>query len=173
MVQTARIPLEELARLPTLYHFEVSHGGDKVAYYSDSSGRIELYILDVKTKAVTQLSHGEVPRALRSFFIWDPTDSYLVFAKDNAGDEQHDLYRIDVQTGAVTRLTHDPKAEEHAVDFSPDGQAVTVNTNRRRAEAPDKPGQMNLWIMNADGSDLRPLTSFAAPVFGGRYSDDG
>src|SRR6478672_1499722 len=85
MVQKARIPLEELAALPTLYHFEVSNGGDKVAYYSDSSGRIELYILDLATKAVTQLSHGEVPRALRSFFIWDPTDSYLVFAKDNAG----------------------------------------------------------------------------------------
>ena len=77
---------------------EVSHGGDKVAFYSDSSGRIELYILDVKTKAVTQLSHGEVPRALRSFFIWDPTDRYLVFAKDNAGDEQHDLFRIDATT---------------------------------------------------------------------------
>ncbi len=105
MVQTARIPLEELARLPTLYHFEVSHGGDKVAYYSDSSGRIELYILDVKTKAVTQLSHGEVPRALRSFFIWDPTDSYLVFAEDNAGDEQHDLYRIERSTPSTSRRT--------------------------------------------------------------------
>lgn len=41
-----RIPLEELAGLPTLYHFEVSHGGDKVAFYSDISGRIELYIQD-------------------------------------------------------------------------------------------------------------------------------
>jgi len=173
MVQKTRIPLEELAALPTLYHFEVSNGGDKVAYYSDSSGRIELYILDLATKAVTQLSHGEVPRALRSFFIWDPTDSYLVFAKDNAGDEQHDLYRIDAKTGAVSRLTHDPKAEEHAVDFSPDGRSITVNTNRRRPDSPDKPGQMNLWIMNADGSDLRPLTNFAAPAYGGRFSEDG
>ena len=28
MVQKTRIPLEELAALPTLYHFEVSHRGD-------------------------------------------------------------------------------------------------------------------------------------------------
>src|SRR5256885_10875761 len=54
-----------------------------------------LFRSDLRTRAVTQLSHGEVPRALRSFFIWDPTDSYLVFAKDNDGDEQHDLFRID------------------------------------------------------------------------------
>jgi dipeptidyl aminopeptidase/acylaminoacyl peptidase len=173
MVQKARIPLEELAALPTLYHFEVSHRGDTVAFYSDSSGRIELYLLDLTTKAVRQLSHGEVPRALRSFFIWDPTDSYLVFAKDNAGDEQHDLFRIDAKTGAVTRLTQDPKAEEHAVDFSPDGQFITVNTNKRRPDSPDKPGQMNLWIMKADGSQQRPFTNFAAPVYGGRYSEDG
>ena len=36
MVQKTRIPLEELAALPTLYHFEVSNAGDKVAYYSGS-----------------------------------------------------------------------------------------------------------------------------------------
>ena len=34
MVRQKRIPLEELAALPTLYHFEVSNGGDKVAFYS-------------------------------------------------------------------------------------------------------------------------------------------
>ena len=173
LVRQEPIPLEELARLPTLYHFEVSHGGSRVAYYSDVSGRIELHILDLATGNTSQLSHGEVPRALRSFFIWDPTDSYLVFARDNAGDEQHDLFRIDATSGAVTRLTQDPKAEEHAVDFSPDGRWITVDTNRRRPDAPDKPGQMNLWIMRADGSELHPLTAFASPAFGGRFSADG
>ena len=173
IVRQERIPLEELARLPTLYHFEVSHDGTRVAFYSDRSGRIELYVLDLATRAVTQLSHGEVPRALRSFFIWDPTDSYLVFAKDNAGDEQHDLFRIDATTGAVTRLTQDPKAEEHALDISPDGQWILVDTTKRRPESPDKPAQLNLWRMRPDGSELHPLTSFAAPVFGGRYSEDG
>ncbi|MEA2660950.1 MAG: hypothetical protein QOH08_522 [Chloroflexota bacterium] len=173
LVHETRIPLEELARLPTLYHFEVSNGGDKVAFYSDTSGRIELYVLDLASRSVTQLSHGEVPRALRSFFIWDPTDSHLVFAKDNAGDEQHDLFRIDAKTGAVTRLTQDPKAEEHAVDFSPDGQWITVNTNKRRPDSPETPGQMNVWRMRADGSAAEPLTNFAAPVYGGRYSKDG
>jgi len=172
-VRQERIPLEELARLPTLYHFEVSHSGDRVAFYSDTSGRIELHVLDLRTREVTQLSHGEVPRALRSFFVWDPTDSYLVFAKDNDGDEQHDLFRIDARTGHTSRLTRDPKAEEHAADISPDGRWIAVNTNRRRPDAPDRPGQMNLWRMRPDGSELQPLTRFAAPVFGGRYSEDG
>lgn len=173
MVRQERIPLEELARLPTLYHFEVSHGGERVAFYSDMSGRIELHVLDLATRTVTQLSHGEVPRALRSFFVWDPTDSFLVFAKDNDGDEQHDLFRIDATTGAVIRLTQDPKTEKHAVDVSPDGRWITVNTNARRPDSPDTPGQMNVWIMRPDGSELHPLTSFAAPAYGGRFSTDG
>ncbi|HYK98105.1 MAG TPA: DPP IV N-terminal domain-containing protein, partial [Candidatus Acidoferrales bacterium] len=103
------IDVRELWSLPSLYHPVLSHKRDKVAFYWDKSGRIELYILDLKTKQVRQLSRGEPPRALRSFYIWTPDDTALIFARDEKGDENHDLYRIDATTGAVTRLTSDPR----------------------------------------------------------------
>ena len=40
----ARLDVNELWSLPTLYHPVVSHGRDKVAFYWDKSGRIELEI---------------------------------------------------------------------------------------------------------------------------------
>lgn len=168
-----RIPLEELCRLPSFYLPTVSWKGDRVAFYWDTSGRMELHVLDLATRETRQVSHGEVPRALRAGFAWDRADRGIVFAKDSGGTEQHDLYRIDVETGAVTRLTNDPTAQEYVGQFSPDDQWLTVLTNKRHPAAPDRPGQLNLWKMRADGAEYSPLTSYAFPVFGGQWSRDG
>ena len=167
------IDVRELWSLPSLYHPVLSHKRDKIAFYWDKSGRIELYILDLATHAVRQLSRGEPPRALRSFYVWTPDDKALVFARDEKGDENHDLYRIDAATGAVTRLTNDPKSEKHAIEFSDDGKWLTVNSNSRHPSEPDKPGQMNVWRLNADGSAYTPLTRYTSPANGGRFSPDG
>ena len=111
----SQLDVRALWSLPTLYHPVLSHRRDKVAFYWDKSGRIELYIVDIATREVRQLSHGEPPRALRSFYVWTPDDRALVFARDEKGDENHDLYRIDAASGAVTRLTRDPRSEKHAI----------------------------------------------------------
>jgi dipeptidyl aminopeptidase/acylaminoacyl peptidase len=168
-----RIPLEELCRLPSFYLPVVSWKGDRVAFYWDKTGQMELHVMDLATRETRQLSHGEVPRALRAGFAWDRADRGIVFAKDSGGTEQHDLYRIDVESGAVTQLTNDPAAQEYVGEFSPDDQWLTVLTNKRDPAAPDRPGQLNLWKMRTDGSEYAPLTSYAFPVFGGDWSPDG
>lgn len=168
-----RIPLDELCRLPSFYLPAVSWKGDRVAFYWDKTGQMELHVMDLATRETRQVSHGEVPRALRAGFAWDRADRSIVFAKDAGGTEQHDLYRIDVATGQVTQLTNDPTAQEYAGQFSPDDKWLTVLTNKRHPSAPDRPGQLNLWKMRADGTDYAPLTSYAFPVFGGQWSPDG
>jgi len=161
----SRIPLAELARLPNFHMPAPSWSGERVAFYWDRSGRLELYVADLNSGAVTQVSHGEVPRAVRAGFIWDRADRQIVFAKDHDGDEQHDLFSIDVATGAVTRLTENPRCQEYPVQFSPDNRWLTVQTNRV--------GQMNLWKMRPDGSDYTQLTAYTSPVGGGIWSPDG
>ena len=168
-----RIPLEELCRLPSFYLPSVSWKGDRVAFYWDKTGQMELHVMDLATRETRQVSHGEVPRALRAGFAWDRADRSIVFAKDAGGTEQHDLYRIDIETGLVTQLTNDPTAQEYAGQFSPDDKWLTVLTNKRNPAAPDRPGQLNLWKMRADGTDYAPLTNYAFPVVGGQWSPDG
>jgi len=168
-----RIPLEELCKLPSFYLPSVSWKGDRVAFYWDKTGQMELHVMDLATRETRQVSHGEVPRALRAGFSWDRADRSIVFAKDAGGTEQHDLYRIDMETSAVTQLTNDPSAQEYAGQFSPDDKWLTVLTNKRNPAAPDRPGQLNLWKMRADGTDYAPLTNYAFPVFGGQWSPDG
>jgi dipeptidyl aminopeptidase/acylaminoacyl peptidase len=168
-----RIPLEELARLPSFYLPQLSWARDRVAFYWDKTGRMELYVMDLATRAVRQVSHGEVPRALKAGFVWDRRDCVIVFGKDRDGDEQNDLYAIDVEGGAVTRITSDPTAQEYPGEFSPDNRWLTVVANKRPPEAGDRPGQLNIWRVRPDGSDYQPLTRYAFPAVGGQWSDDG
>ncbi|HUQ42261.1 MAG TPA: S9 family peptidase [Candidatus Limnocylindrales bacterium] len=168
-----RIQLEELCRLPSFFLPAVSWKRDRVAFYWDKTGRMELHVMDLATKEIRQISHGEVPTALRAGFAWSRDDKSIVFAKDAGGNEQHDLYKIDVATSKVTQLTNDPAAQEYVVQFSPDDTWITVMSNKRHPAAQDKPGQLNLWKMRPDGSEYTPLTRFAFPVFGGIWSPDG
>ncbi|MGH2343721.1 MAG: TolB family protein, partial [Chloroflexota bacterium] len=172
-VGARRIPLEELCRLPSFLAPTMSWAGDRLAFYADTTGRLELYVMDLATQAVHQVSHGDVPTSPRSLFIWDRDDRYIIFGKDLGGNEQHDLYRIEVADSVVTQLTSDPRAQEYPVRFSPDNAWLSVLANKSRPDTPDRPGQLNLWKVRPDGSDYQPLTNFPFPVFGGLWSPDG
>ncbi|HEY3111348.1 MAG TPA: prolyl oligopeptidase family serine peptidase, partial [Chloroflexota bacterium] len=168
-----RIPLEELARLPSFMQPLLSWGRDRVALYYDRTGRIELYVLDLATRQLRQVSRGEVPRAPKAGFTWERSGRALLFGKDRDGDEQNDLYRIDLESGAVKQLTSDPTCQEYPGELSPDDAWLTVLTNKRAPETPDRPGQLNLWRMRPDGSEYQPLTRRPFPAFGGSWSPDG
>jgi len=161
-----RIPLKELASLPSFYFPTPSWDKEHVAFYWDKTGRMELYLLDLPDGRPRQLSHGEVPRSLRAGFVWSRDGGTIVFAKDQGGNEQHDLYAIDTKSGAVRQITDTPQAQEIPAEFSPDDEWLTMFSNRD--------GQMNLYKLRRDGSDVTLLTRFANPVMsGGIWSSDG
>ncbi|MCI0657190.1 MAG: hypothetical protein L0170_08985, partial [Acidobacteria bacterium] len=60
-----------------------------------------------------------------------------------------DLYRIPLAGGKATRITSGP-AYDYAPRISPDGKTIVFCS--------DRGGNMNLWLMNPDGSNPRPLT---------------
>jgi dipeptidyl aminopeptidase/acylaminoacyl peptidase len=162
---SARLPLEELARLPSFYFPQVSWDGSMLAYFADHSGRMELYVMSLPDGTSRQLSHGEVPRTPYGGFTWNRAGDAIVFAKDVDGNEQHDLYRIALADGAVTRLTEGPANQEYPGEFSPDDRWQLVQTN--------KVGQMNVWRMRPDGSDYTQLTEYRFPAAAGGWSPDG
>ena len=166
MKRRERIPLEELAKLPNFYFPTISWERDRLAFYWDTTGRMELYVMDLSERKPKQISHGEVPRALRAGFVWDRQDATIVFAKDHDGDEQHDLWQIDVSNGKAHQLTNDPKCQEYPVEFSPDNQWLVVLSNKR--------GQLNLYKLRLSDKKSVQLTDHPNPVVGGGFwSPDG
>ena len=163
---STRFPLEELVSLPNFYLVTPSWQRDRVAFYWDKSDRIELYVMDLPDGTPRQISHGEVPRSLRTGFAWSRDGRTIVFGRDRDGDEMHDLFRIDIESGEVTRLTDDEDTQYHILEFSPDDRWMAVLAATRSGR------QLNLFLMRPDGSEVRRLTNFARP-FGRRFSSTG
>ncbi len=159
------LSLEAIMKLSSVYFPVVSHDGKTLAFYWDRTGQMELYTIALPNGTPRQISRGDVPRSLRAGFIWSRDDARIVFAKDVEGNEQHDLYAIDVTTGQLTQLTNTPTAQDYPIEFSPDGQWISILSNRE--------GQLNLYKLRADGSEAVQLTTCANPVYGGFWSPDG
>ncbi len=161
-----RIPLEELASLPSFYFVTPDWDRNRYAFYWDRSGRMELYTAALPDGRPQQVSHGEVPRSLRAGFVWSRDGRRIVFAKDCDGNEQHDLHGIDLEAGRVDQLTDTPQAQEIPVEFSPDDRFISMLSNRD--------GQMNLYTLRPDGPEVTALTRLENPVLdGGIWSPDG
>ncbi|MFT5315547.1 MAG: imidazolonepropionase-like amidohydrolase/Tol biopolymer transport system component [Candidatus Krumholzibacteriia bacterium] len=76
-----------------------------------------------------------------------------------------DIYTIPIAGGAATRLT-DGMAWDYQPRFSPDGSEILFTS--------DRSGGVNIWIMNADGSDLNELTDTGEKdTNSGAWSPDG
>jgi dipeptidyl aminopeptidase/acylaminoacyl peptidase len=166
MTVNGGIPLEELASLPNYYLPSLSSKKDKLAFYWDKSGRVELYIMDLGERVPRKVSNSDVPKALRAGFVWDRNDECIYFAKDRDGDEQHDIWNINASSGATAQLTNNSSYQEYPVELSPDNQWLTVFSN--------KAGQLNLFKMKTDGSDYVQLSDYSSPVAsGGNWSPDG
>jgi TolB protein len=110
-----------------------------------------------------------------------PDGRTIVFTSLEDGDL--DIYTMNVDGTNVRRLTTAP-GYDGGPFFSPDGTKIvyrawhptdTALTNYRQllAERLVRPNRMELWVMNADGSDQRQITSLGGANFAPYFTPDG
>jgi Tol biopolymer transport system component len=98
-------------------------------------------------------------------------------------DERFDIYTQDLATGTATNLTKTLGYDAEG-SYSPDGRQITFASNRRAYDgsmsdadaeifAHDPAHMMDLYIMDADGSNLRRLTTAPGYDGGPFFSPDG
>ncbi|TAE24444.1 MAG: hypothetical protein EAZ91_20460 [Cytophagales bacterium] len=69
-----------------------------------------------------------------------------------------EVFATDPETGTARNLTRSPFTDERYASWSPDGKQVTFTSNR----TPD--GAFNVFVMDADGSNVRQITFEKAPA---------
>ncbi len=122
-----------------------SPDGRSIAFNSDRSGDMNIWIHDVAGHVDRQLTRGPggdyQPR-------WSPDGTRVVFFSARSGNS--DIWLADVATGQLTQLTTSPWLDINP-SFSPDGQRIAFQSDRQ--------GRMELWVMRADGAEQRALTT--------------
>ena len=151
--------IDTLSKIPQIYLPIVSHSKDKVAFYWDKTGILELYTADLKINEIRQVSHGECPRAIRAGFVWTRDDENLIFAKDKDGDENHNLIKINVKSGKTEPLTSTTGCQNYAADTNPDGKYLAMISTRK--------GQLNLFRLDIKSKEVNQLTNHVNPTWGG------
>jgi TolB protein len=84
----------------------------------------------------------------------------LVVATFRTGDTE--IFVVDPDTGDARNLTRSPGSSERYPSWSPDGSKVAFNS--------DRDGTHNLYLIDADGTNLKQLTHEKAPVVAGMQS---
>ncbi|WP_267640753.1 S9 family peptidase [Haloarchaeobius amylolyticus] len=153
--------LEAIARLPTVSQPTPSPSGDALAFIWDETGRNELYLRDLATDEVTQISDGELPRSAALPLLWSPDGERVYYHRDEGGDEQYDLCAADREGTHETLVTLD--GQNRLLDTYGDDLLFTSTAS----------GQMNLHWYRGETGETEQVTDRERPVFGASVSPDG
>lgn len=126
-----------------------SPDGSQILFALGKGENNQLYIMDFNGRD-PRLVNDTIDTRGRS--DWSP---FNLIATDQGGPFAHDIYTMNLDGSALTRLTNGANAQ--GVSFSPDGLwiAFTAYTN---VAAKDQ-ASCEIFIMRADGSDVRQLTN--------------
>jgi Tol biopolymer transport system component len=109
-------------------------------------------------------------------------DGWIVFTSTRDGDL--DLYKMRLDGSGLVRLTHTLGYDGGAF-FSADGKRIVFRASRPEGEAEIaeyrtlltqrlvRPGKLEIYTMNADGSDVRQVTHLGAASFAPFFHPDG
>ncbi len=109
-------------------------------------------------------------------------DGWIVFTSTRDGDL--DLYKVRLDGSGLVRLTSTLGYDGGAF-FSPDGRRIVYRASRPKdaaegaqyrallAEKLVRPTELEIWVMNADGTGARQVTHLAAASFAPFFHPDG
>jgi len=136
----------------------------KIAFATDRDGTFEIYKMDADGANQTRLTtvtpkHAFAPR-------WSPTNpNLLIFVTNNdTAPKALDIWKINADGTGLTNLTKRPSYNDGAASpitgfpsppsWSPDGTKIAFTS--------DQTGSLDIFVMNADGTSIVSLNTFAS-----------
>jgi TolB protein len=123
----------------------------QVYFNSYRTGRSDLYVLDVASGAIRQLTGFA---GYDAYARLSPDERTIAFHRDKGGGD-YDIVLLDLATGHEKPIASTPKEDAYPA-WSPDGKHMVFTSARDASDS-----KTDLYVMKADGSGIRRLTTGA------------
>lgn len=151
---TGPVSVDSLLKTVRVGGAAISVDGRRVAYTSNASGRLNLWLMDVDGSNAHQLVESN-DRQANAAFTHDGAE--VVYAQDTGGDELYDLYAVAVSGGLPRNLTHTDTISETSPRFSPDGRLMVFESKPKVSSMTD------LALMDWPSGTVHALTHESDP----------
>lgn len=125
-----------------------SPSGQQIAFISDRSGTPQLWMMGAdgtnSRRLVQEGGHCDSPS-------WSPDGRHILYSWQAPRQWKHDIYILEVASGKIFQLTSGLGSNE-SPSWSPDGRHIAFQS--------DRSGTQQIFIMNADGKNLKQLTAY-------------
>ena len=135
----------------------------RIAFSSNRDGNGDIYAANADGTDLTRLTRHAAGDWGPT---WSPDGRRIAFVSARDGDERYippnaEIYVMNADGTDLTRLTGNNRAARSPA-WSSDGRRIAFSSSRGHAHS-------SIWVMNADGSEIAPLSRGYAPV----WSPDG
>ena len=138
----------------TAYKFEI-------VFDSERDGSTEVYVLDLDTREVLQLTNSPDLELFSRLPDWSPDGKQIVFVSNRDGGKNN-LYIMNADGSNVRQLTHGPGTHGNPA-WSPQADVIAFEMEQN--------GVWRMYLINIDGSGQRPIGPLAA--YHPSWSPDG
>ncbi len=127
---------------------DFSPDGQTIAFSSMDGGSWAIYTIETDGSNLTQVTDFSSAVA-----DWSPDGQRLVFNSDHRNEAPNvpDLYAMNVDGTDLVELVDSPETLDFNARWSPDGSQICFSS--------DRAGAINLFVMDADGSNITQLTT--------------
>lgn len=166
-VSRAKSTLVRLTNNSAMDHRPVwSPDGSRIAFSSNRDGKNEIYLMDADGSNVKRLTNNVADDGNP---VWSPDGHRLLF--DSERDGNREIYIMDADGGNQIRLTRN-NAVDTTATWSPEGNLIAFASNRDTGP-PYNPYNLDIYVMNADGSEVRRIVDDLEYDVGPQWSPDG
>jgi Tol biopolymer transport system component len=127
-------------------------------FVSNRSGDFEIYRLSESIDDLRQLTHSP---GLDIQPDWSPDGSKVVFASNREEGVDFQIYVMNADGSGQERLGVVQSGDNSHQTWSPDGSQIAFHS-KRDTNADPSDDNFDIYRMNSDGSDIRPLTADSA-----------
>jgi Tol biopolymer transport system component len=130
---------------------------------AESSGYF-VWSLNIESSLLTQYTEGFTPNLT-------PTGNNIVVTRNSKQGGRGEIWMIDLDRGTETLLLSDPVKGYSSPRISPDGKKIVCVGNTEKDKT--KPENLDIFLVNTDGSKLTQLTFHGGHDVSPVWSEDG